>query len=193
MLRTLFLAGLLLVSSTFAQAYTVVYEPGDSNVVNRINDLVISLTGFSGTYDVIFSLDNFSTVQAAGGYPIYDQKLGSTIANGVVSEIIAALNTTTASKVGSTSEGIPQGTFFLPYDDASITNALGSRGRYIGLSGPWTDDGGIGVSFSKADNTGFVTVSLVPVPLPAALPLLLGGLCGLGLLARQRRTITWKQ
>jgi hypothetical protein len=187
MLRTIFLAGLLFISCASVHAYSVVYAPGSTTVVNRIDALAIN--ELSGTYDVIFSSDNFNTVQATGGYLIYDQLLGASTAHGVMSEIITVLNTTTASKVGS-GTGIPQGTFFLPYaDDTTANHALTSRGRYLGASGPWTDDGGFSVSISTADNTGFVTVSLVQaVPLPAALPLLLSGLGGLGLLARRRRT-----
>jgi hypothetical protein len=186
------LAGLLIAASFSAQAYNVVFDPASTTsqrVVNRIEGLAINETGFSGIYDVIFTGEAVNDVRAAGGHPLLDLPVSSTqravIANAIVDLVVGALNTTDANKVGSLPLPV-SGFGYLPYLDGTTPGTfLADRAFYSGSDGPWTNlEPG---SISSVTN-GFVTISLVPVPLPAGLPLLLTALGSLGIMVRKRRT-----
>ena len=185
-------ASMILVAAS-ARAYTVVFDPGSTSslrVVSRIDDLTISTTGFSGTFDVIFTSASFDSVQASGGHPIYDlyagdPTTGDAVASAVVDQIITALNTTNANKVGSISANA--GIFYLPYADFTDPSyVLAHRGWYPGTTGPWGNLGGA-AALQRSAAAG-ISVSLVLAPEPATLPLLAGGLVGVRVLAQRRRS-----
>jgi hypothetical protein len=184
------LAGLLMITCPPLHAYTVVYDPSSSSIVNRIDNLVINVPGFGGTYDVVFTPDSFNSIQPSGSYPIYDQDLGSTVASDVVDVILGVLNTTNASKVGvsiGASGGYNSGIFYLPLADGLIdpvNTLLGYRGRYLSTTGPWENLDTANIDKRFADS--FITVALVPVPLPAAAWLFGSGLLGLIEIARRK-------
>jgi hypothetical protein len=182
-----------------SNAATVVFDPASTTslrVVNRIEGLDINVTGFTGTYDVIFTSESFDDVQAAGGHPIYDQYMGApttglTVADGVVDEIVAILNTTDANKVGRIEAGTigtNSGFLYLPYAPGTLTDhVLASRGRYV--STPlWETLTASPGSIDSTVTNGFVYASLIPsVPIPAAFWLFGSGLLGLVGIARRKK------
>ena len=164
-------------------------------VVNRIEGLVIATAPIAGTYDVIFSSDAWSSIQAAGGFPIYDLGLSdaerAAVADSVIDEIISVLNTTDANKVGLvvTGPGLGQlnsGIGYLPYADTQGgASVLSDRAFYAGTAGPWGNSTAASITKSVGAG-GFVFISLTPVPLPAGVWLLLTALGSLGLVFRRR-------
>ncbi|MDH4023695.1 MAG: VPLPA-CTERM sorting domain-containing protein [Gammaproteobacteria bacterium] len=190
------IGALLMLACATSHAATIVFDPGSTaslRVVNRIEGLVIATAHIAGTYDVIFSSDAWSSIQAAGGFPIYDLGLSdaerAAVANSVIDEIIGVLNTTDANKVGLVVTGpglgeLNSGVGYLPYADSQGgASALSDRALYAGTTGPWGNSTAASIPKSVGAG-GYVFISLTPVPLPASVWLLM---TGIGVLAARVR------
>ena len=180
-----------------SNAATVVFDPDNTSllrVVNRIEALDINVTGFNGTYDVIFTSDSFDNVQPTGAHPLYDlyssdPTTGLNVANAVVDQIITVLNTTDANKVGP-STIVNSGFLYLPYTDGTVADTvLAARGRYLSISEPYFwENLGTPAGLTSYVTDGFVYASLVStVPIPAAIWLFGSGFIGLVGIARRKK------
>lgn len=162
---------LMICSSSYAA--TIVFDPASTSslrVVNRIEGLVIDMPELSGIYDVTFTSASYSSIQAAGGFPVYDLAVGdrAVVANAVIELIIAELNETDANKVGALGSGLlNSGVGYLPYADApGGASVLSDRAIYAGSTGPWGNSTAASIAKSTGAG-GFVFIELTPVPLPA--------------------------
>lgn len=146
------------------------------------------------TYNVSIAQNSFDNLDASSAIFFGDAAGASAFVDALNSEFAAA-------DVFGVGDGVTlvggdlqfNSSFFLPYETAgtNVLSILGQRDTIFPPFDPpfnWSNFGTFNVNFSSG--TTFAIVSVAPVPLPAALPLLAGGLGLLGLLGwRRKRTI----
>lgn len=172
--RTAIISALILVlASVSAQAFTVDL---DGNNATGINNLDIGGTA----YDVTFEFVQASTANGPTCAPSVPCDIffgNETAADAAANAINAALNSTVAVSVGSTSKN----SFFVPWA-AGGGNIDASQGTTPGLPGAWQF---IGASLDSTDLIEYARFTPAVIPVPAAVWLFGSALGLLGWIRRR--------
>ena len=147
---------------------------GNAIQLTLTNNTGTSLTGLNLSYDIdrLTSISSSSNYEELPGYWLFYSLDGSSWTN--------------AGSFDSTATTVPNGSkgFSTTSGTLSFASAV-AAGSTFELR--WVDDNGVPTSPDQI--IGLNNVNIAPVPLPAALPLLLAGLGGLGMIGRRGRAV----
>lgn len=152
-----------------------------SGVTGRVVSATLSIAGGNGKFSNMSNLAKFA---------VYDVSTKTSSLTSGTGGTAAFADLGSGSLYGSTAVATPGWTGTMPTVSVALANAIGdinnALGNQFALGG--TTSGGYLWGYSNGAQAATLSLTVAAVPVPAALPLMLLALGGMGVVARRRKT-----